>query len=745
MNKFVFTRAAILLSIAPINTAVAVEEESVDDVELSHMVVVANKSPRPIQDVVGSVVSFSANDIANNQAENMDGLLRYKPNIKMESAGNRFQSTAINIRGIGGDRVAVRVDGSPSTEQFNIGHFGNSGKMLPELDLIKQVEILQGPASTLYGSDAIGGVVAFETWDPSDLVSQTKGNDFYKLRLGYEGKNRSQVATGIAAWQGDTVGTLLSITHRQGKGINNDHFVDTAQDKLDWDSDSFFAKVTVALAQDDLLTLTVNHSQTDNDSESKGLLGTGRTFGTTTQLSGSDSNDSDRVSLEYEFSSDLALFEENVLRVYYLNNDTQQDSIQIKSTDLKSNKRFDYEQTLWGLEFNSFAQLGIHNLVTGFEFNQTKSKELRDNTDTNLSTGTVNKVISGESFPVRDFPKSKTLKFGIFVQDEIQLNQQWTLVPALRFDYYHLMPHSDSIYEEDNPTTDIASINETAFSPKFGILRHFDNNVSAYAQYVRGFRAAPFEDANIALNQLHPGRGPFPDLQVEAIPNPGLKSETSDGIEIGFRQGQAGQHMSASLFYTRYKDFILSKDLVNTDTTDPSLTKLSFQSRNLTNAEIYGAELSYEIGLQRWSESLSAWTLSTNLAVTEGNDLDTNQPINTIAPAQAIINLGWHSSDQKWQLNLINTLTKAKTRVDDSKVRGDNEFIKPAGSAIFDLLAHYQVTKNSDIRFGVFNLTNKEYWRWQDVMGLTSDQYDSVIQSLTRPERNISVSFSHKW
>ncbi len=733
MTKLRLTHAVLFILTTQISTVVAE-----DSIEMSHMVVVANKSPRPIQDVVGSIVSFSANDIANNQAENMDGLLRYQPNIKMESAGNRFQSTSINIRGIGGDRVAVRVDGSPSTEQFNVGHFGNSGKMLPELDLIKQVEILQGPASTLYGSDAIGGVVAFETWDPSDLVSQTKGDDFYKLRVGYEGKNRSQVATGIAAWQGDTVGTLLSITHRQGKGINNAHFVDTVQDKSDWDSDSLFAKVTMALAQDDLLTLTVNHSQTDNDSESNGLLGTGRTFGTTTELSGSDTNESDRVSLEYEFNSDLALFEENVLRVYYLNNVTQQDSIQMTSSrgiPVERNKRFDYEQTLWGMEFNSFAQLGIHNLVTGFEFSQTKSKELRSGTETNLITNVVTNTVLGEALPVRDFPISKTVKFGIFVQDEIQLNQQWTLVPALRFDYYHLMPHSDSIYEEDNPTTEIASISETAFSPKLGILRHFDNNISAYAQYVRGFRAAPFEDANIGLDIIV---GP---THIRALPNPDLKSETSNGFEIGIRQGKAGQHLSASLFYNRYRNFIETKSPLGPDDSGTLL----FQSRNLTNAEIYGIELSYKIDLKRWSKSLSNWTLATNLAVTEGNDLDTNQPINTIAPAQAIINLGWHSSNQKWQLNLVNTLTKAKTRVDDSKVASNGSFIKPAGSAVFDLLAHYQITKNSDVRVGVFNVSNKEYWRWQDVMGLTHDQYDSVIQSLTRPERNISLSFSHKW
>ena len=741
MKNLIYTGLTSVLLSSSISLVLAQEQPSPESIKMSHMVVVANKSPRPIEDVVGSIVSFSANDIANNQAENMDGLLRYQPNIKMESAGNRFQSTTINIRGIGGNRVAVRVDGIPSTDQFDVGHFGNSGKLLPELDLIKQVEILKGPASTLYGSDAIGGVVSFETWDPSDLVSQTKGDDFYKLRVGYEGESRSQVATGIAAWQGDKVGTLLSMTHRQGKGINNDHFVgDAVQDKLDWDSDSLFAKATMSLAQDDLLTLILSHSQTDNDSENNSLLGVGRTFATTTQLSGSDSTESDRISMEYEFSSDLALFEENVFRVYFLNSETKQDTVQFlnsRGSDIKRDKRFNYEQTLWGMEFNSFAQLGIHNIVTGFDFNQTKSEEFRDGSQTTLSTGEVTKTVLGETFPVRDFPKSKTLKFGVFTQDEIQLNSQWTVVPALRFDYYHLKPSADSIYSEDNPTNEIASITETAFSPKLGILRHFDNNVSAYAQYARGYRAAPFEDANIGLDII---AGP---THIRALPNPDLKSETSNGFEIGVRQGKGGRHMNASIFYNRYKNFIETKSPLGPDPSDPST--LLFQSRNLTNAEIYGVELSYEIGLQNWSESLSAWTLATNLAVTEGNDLDTDEPINTIAPAQAIINLGWHSSDQKWQVNLVNTLTKAKTRVDDSKVASSGSFIKPAGSAIFDLLAHYQITKNSDIRFGVFNLTNKEYWRWQDVMGLTHDQYDSVIQSLTRPERNVSLSFSHKW
>ena len=740
MKKFVFTRAALLLSIAPINIAVAVEEESVDDVALSHMVVVANKSPRPIQDVVGSVVSYTANDIATNQAEDFDDILRFQPNINMESTGSRFQSSAINIRGIGGNRVAIEVDGIASTDQFDTGAFSSSGRSLPEIDLIKHVEILNGPASTLYGSDALGGVVAVTTWDPADLVSQTPGDDFYKMRVGYEGKNHSQVASGLAAWQQEKVGALLSITHRQGKGINNDDFTDLEQDTLDWDSYSLFAKATFAMAESDLLTLTLQSSKRSMDSENNAMASQVATqFSNSESITGDDEIDMTRVSLEYQFSTGLTLFEDNVFRMYYLDSETDQKTADLRtslSPPVRIDRHFNYQQEIVGAEFNSFAQLGKHNLVMGIDFSQTTTKEQRDGATTDLLTNVVTSTLLTESFPLRDFPISKTEELGVFVQDEIELSSKWTLVPALRFDYYHLDPTSDSLYLRSNPDIDVASITETAWSPKLGVLHHFDNGITGYAQYVRGFRAAPYADANQGLNLVSG------ITTIKLLPNPNLESEKSDGFEIGLRQGDANSHITATLFYTRYKNFIETKVPISTEVTfSPFAIALEFQAQNVNRAEIYGFELSYKTELQNWSQKLNGLSLTTKLAVTEGNNLETDEPINSVSPAQAVINLAWQSSDDKWQLNVVNTLTKAKTRVDESNSKVS--YYKPAGYGIVDFLANYQVTANSEIRFGIFNVTDKQYWNWQDVRNLGSEEV--FIQSVTRPERNISLSFSQKW
>jgi len=62
------------------------------EADTSTIVVVANKSARPIADVVGSVGSISAADISQQQAEDFDTLLRCQPSLSMESTGNRFQS-----------------------------------------------------------------------------------------------------------------------------------------------------------------------------------------------------------------------------------------------------------------------------------------------------------------------------------------------------------------------------------------------------------------------------------------------------------------------------------------------------------------------------------------------------------------------------------------------------------------------------------------------------------------------------
>ncbi|MDZ7643106.1 MAG: TonB-dependent receptor plug domain-containing protein [Woeseiaceae bacterium] len=72
---------------------------------------------------------------------------------------------------MGGDRVAILIDGVPLSDQFDVGSFSNATRDFLNTGLIERIEVLHGPASALYGSAAIGGVVAQARPDPADVAA----------------------------------------------------------------------------------------------------------------------------------------------------------------------------------------------------------------------------------------------------------------------------------------------------------------------------------------------------------------------------------------------------------------------------------------------------------------------------------------------------------------------------------------------------------------------------------------------
>lgn len=123
----------------------------------------------PIQHVAATVTVIDRQDAARTLSDDVRELVRYEPGIAVRNDPVRFGLDSFAIRGIGGDRVAVEIDGVSVAETFAVGALADSGRVFTDLDFVQRVEILRGPASALYGSDAIGGVVRFQTVDPRDV------------------------------------------------------------------------------------------------------------------------------------------------------------------------------------------------------------------------------------------------------------------------------------------------------------------------------------------------------------------------------------------------------------------------------------------------------------------------------------------------------------------------------------------------------------------------------------------------
>ncbi len=719
--------ALLALFVAPVQ-AQQVNETS-EATELDDLVVVAYKQARPLQDVVGDVSVISAEQLADTLSQDIAAAIKYEANIHIEDGGTRFGTSGINIRGIGDNRVSIEVDGIPNAKTFDLGSYSFATAGFPEIDLIQNIEILKGPASTLYGSDALGGIVAINTWDPDVLLANHPDDHWTRLRLGFDGKRHGRFATLSSAWDFDRQGLLLSATQRDGKGVVNAN-TRLAKDVADWDAQSVFGKWKLDTAAGHGLTLGLLLNQKDQFTQINSFIGQGR-FSRTTALRGQDESSDQKFSVTYEFMASGGYADQGRLIVYHAATEFEQNTFENRfsrrGTPLFQYRQFNYDSRRAGLELNFTkgwtTDHTSHQLIYGLAYTHSDVTESRDAAETNLNTGSTSHVVLGENFPLRDFPQTDVQELGLFIHDEITLtDSRWTVVPAIRFDHYELSPKRDSLFDNGAGDAAVVSITAADFSPKLGVIYDLNEAVNLYAQYVRGFRAPPYDDVNIGFNLAL--------FNYQAIPNPDLKSETSDGFELGVRYHGDQHQLRFNVFHNDYADLIVSRDLIGLD---PSTDALTFQSRNIDDATIYGAELDY-----RWQFN-QQWSTDWSLAWTRGNNDNTDQPLNHIAPPKATGHLQWQSDNQRWQADLYGIFSRAQNRVDDP----DNELFLTPGYATFDLLLSHQLTAQSRLQLGLFNLTDKKYWLWQQVRNF--DNNEAIIEAMTQASRHVSLSYNITW
>ncbi len=125
----------------------------------SSVVITAAREPLPAERVAGDVVIITSATIRNSTADSLGDLLRREAGLQLTRAGGPGQGTAALIRGANGGQTVVLVDG------VRIGSATLGLTALEQIGLadIERIEVLKGPGSSLYGADAIGGVVQIFT------------------------------------------------------------------------------------------------------------------------------------------------------------------------------------------------------------------------------------------------------------------------------------------------------------------------------------------------------------------------------------------------------------------------------------------------------------------------------------------------------------------------------------------------------------------------------------------------------
>lgn len=719
-----FHHQPLLIALLLANTAVIAAEKPAT--QFDAITVTTTRNEQKLSEVPSTVSVQNERQIDQQNIKNIQDLIRYEPGVSVSGGSSRFGLSGFTIRGIGGNRVLTQVDGISVADSFAFGGFLNARRDYVDLDTIKQVEIIRGPASSLYGSDAIGGAVSFITKDAGDYLDE--GDDIYaRLKTGYDGADDSWLRSATVAGRYAALDTLVHLGRRTGQasdshgnrgGIGAQR---TKANPQDYTRDNLLTKFGWDLSPEQRVQLTYENFADDINTQ---VLSNYSNTATIRTQDAKDSTDRQRYSLAHTLDLNSALADRINSQLTYQDSKTRQRTYEqrvLGGQERLRSRDSDYQEKLWVLNsvLNKAFVVGAsqHQLTYGFDLKQMKNSDLRAGEETVFSSG-----ISTAVLPTSDFPDPTNTEYALFIQDQIQIGR-WTFLPGLRYDHYSMEPNVKQSYLNSNAIdSNPRKYRDSTVSPKLGITFQVDDQHSVYGQYAAGYRAP--QAVEIFGEFENPG-------MYRTLANTDLKAETSDSYELGLRGQYSVGNIALALFYNRYQDFI---EQSSRPSSKPGYPFGEFQYVNKDRVTIRGAEVKGELFLDALGLA-DGWRTLGSIAYARGKDHGTGAAINSVDPLKGVFSLAYSQPNGQFGGDLSWTLVAAKNRFD--KTAASNQYAT-SGYGSLDLNAWWQVDSHFAINAGLFNLTDKRYWNWGDVQGLSSS--DSGLTRASQPGRHAAVN-----
>ena len=706
---------------------VVVEDEAAD---LGKIVVVGSRVEQNIEDIAGSVSVMTSEDINEQMVTDMSQLFRYEPGIDVTGSNGTAQNFI--VRGMGADRVMMIKDGMRMNEGYGANGANDVvGRGFIDMDTVKQVEVAKGAASSLYGADAMGGIVAFQTKDAADLLGLGK-NFYIDVNGSYDGRSDEYSAGAMTAFRLGNWETLISYKGRKGHETQN---YTEERENADVDSNSVLAKTDYIINNDKKLTFSIDYYLQEVDRPDDGT-DKGNYFGLPgwqiNEESSYNEKENNSYQVRYRDINSGWAFMDNLNVNLYFNKTDQTDEFLLKhdtpppfgtggSRDtLKSDL---FQQETWGLSMSAGKLLGdkrAHQLSYGFDWDTTDTYRPRSETRTQ-SDGTV--ILDDLSAP---FPKNTTERLGIYLQDTIELTDKWSLIPGVRYDYYKMTPKADEGYDNVNPSEDNEpqKISDDNVSWRLGTIYKFTDSFSAYFQYSQGFKVPPYDLAYFYFDHV-----PFSGNGIRIIPADDLVPEESDSFEIGIRGDIGNFSYNLSAYYNDYDNFIQIAYIetiseINWDFGFPLPLDVDvFQYQNIDSAEISGMEFRFEYYLG------GNTSMFLNGEWMDSEDKSTGDQLPSIQPFNTTLGLNYYRGSFSMDAML--------KWADDMDKNPEGTFTTDSYTTV-DVFARYDFNDRFMISAGVLNLFDEEYIQYSTIAGITDDGRD--LNLFTEPGRTFSAS-----
>ena len=521
---------------------------SKDTLLLDEVVITATKTLRSIKEVPGRALVIDQEEIRSTPAQQLDDILRFIPGLNVNRSTGMFsQRPMVTLRGLSGDeqsRTLVLINGVPVNTSDEGGV--NWNRINPyDID---RIEVFKGPGSSLYGNNAMGGVINILTkrpLEPQEIYGGISYGTFNTLRqdLNVRIRNNNGFYGSVSQY------------YLKSDGYNNI----PEPDRTPYDIKRSLEEVSLsARAGYDNSNWFKWELQYDvfRDKRGEGYQiyvpgGVYRNFNTNL-FRGNLRGGNDRTNY------DLNLFYQ--LEHYYDVNERMRGP-NYSRYDVDSDRKD------WGALFSLNHQLTRNNTLTGgieFKKGSIEGGDYYQTApfDTVFNAGNL-QTIAG------------------YLQDEHGFfNNKIRLIAGLRYDRVKFGNGDFFATNPWNNTTELEDHTWSEFSPRAGLRFNFIKEVSSYISYSHGFRASILDDLT-RTGWMWVG---------PKYANPELGPESMNNYEIGF-DFFPGQNLkvSASAFNSIGRDF-----LYYVATADSLFGRPVYRRENVTNVNIKGAEFDIE-------------------------------------------------------------------------------------------------------------------------------------------------------
>lgn len=686
------------LSLA-ITTTLVTANALAQSVELDSINVIATRDPSRF---AYTPEKQSKDSLLSKQATSVAAALEDIPNVDIRG-GSRSIAQKPNIRGLSDNRVVQVIDGV--RQNFDLAHRGSY--FLP-MSLIQEIEVIKGPSSSLWGSGALGGVVAMRTPNALDLL---KNNDKFgvKIRQGYQTANNLSERDASVFAANDKFDVLISAFYnnadnlRIGKGnkLNNTAYKQFGGlAKFGWQINDA-NRVELSHRETRFKQTAPGNNEVENELTNEQIKkqieefhGPRNSFLRINRTESEISEFYSKVKTRFgsvSYLSDQQIPDQSTVFNYYLTPDNPYLNTHIA---LYNNKTIEKEQrkvsgvkdqtklTTRGINLRNSSELSHISFVYGVDY-------MRDKISTERGTNSSDAKFRADPY------NANSNTTGVYLIAHIPLFGEKLLVsPSVRYDHYDTS--SKTVKYKDNH-----------LSPATKLTWKVTNWLDFSAKYNEAFRAPSMQERFVSGSHFGAEVAGLNAVN-KFIANPNLRPETAKNKEITanlhfdslFKQGDKFK-IEATYFRNDVEDLINLKIFNNPNKSSTSLPlPTNSQYQNIANARLSGIELQAQYQTERL-------TLFTNYGSTKGRDKDSGEALSNIAASKIGVGADYALVKDKFTVGATVTHYAAQRRVPK-----DHSVTYPS-YILTDLRATYAPLKgewkNLRLDFALENLFDRKY------------------------------------